>query len=414
MESRLQFWRVVSIGGALLVGFWSPVRLIGYESSLVLEATFAALISAVAGISLWLDIPKEDRRKLSSWLSPGVILDLLCLFPTAFLWYVATGHTPTALLLLNLTGARHIRQIKPFLDEFDSLKATTYRLVPIFLALPLLVHIMACAWIALGSGTAGIDDDPMLTYIKAIYWTFTTLTTVGYGDITARTGAQMLFTCGVELIGVGVFGFILSNVASLLSRSDANREHHMNNLDKIDTFMHTHRIPSELRAKTRGYYHYLWTHKKGYQDRSLLEDLPVKLQSELLFFINRSIIEKVPFLKNANPEMIEALMDRLEPRIFVPGERVFRAGDPGDALYFIQSGDVEILSADGIPLARLTDGAFFGEMALLTDRPRSASAVAVSYCDAYLLHCESFNAVVNAHPDFKHHIEKVMSDRKTA
>lgn len=411
-----QSLQLLSIGGAFLVGFWLPIRLIGYAPPVALEICFDLLVSLVAGvnIALYFKQPYKEIRRRDSWINLGLWLDLVCLLPLSLFAFLIFNQTVDGLLVLNLLCARHVRQIKPFLDYFDSLQPMTYRLFPIFLALPLLVHVVACGWIALGSGTAGIDPDPVLTYVKAIYWSFTTLTTVGYGDISAKSMPQMFYSCGVQVIGVGVFGFILSNVASLISRSDAKREHHMDNLDKIETFMRTHHIPVQLRAKTRSYYHYLWQNKNGYQDRSLLEDLPTKLQGELLYVVNRSIVEKVPFLQNADQEMIEELMFHLEPKVFMPGERIFKAGDMGDSLYFIHTGQVQILSADGQPIAQLNDGAFFGEMALLTDKPRSATAISLSFCDAHVLHRANFEAVAAAHPDFKHHIHAVMSDRKNA
>jgi voltage-gated potassium channel len=412
----MQYLRAFSVAGAFLVGFWLPLRLIGFVIHTPLEVAFDLLVSAVAGINIYLHFKLHNKsaRALSSWASTGVVLDLICVMPFSLIAMAVFDQATSWLMLMNLLCARHIRQIKPFLDQFDSLQPITYRLVPILLALPLLVHLVACGWIALGSGTIGPDPDSTLTYVRGIYWAFTTLTTVGYGDIAAKSVAQMLYACVVQVVGVGVFGFILSNVASLLSRMDAAREHHMDNLDKIETFMRMHHIPVQMKAKTRAYFHYLWMNKKGYQDRSLLENLPAKLQSELLLFVNKPIVEKVPFLKGAAPELIEDLMDKLEPRIFVPGERIFHVDEPGNALYFIQSGEVDIRGRTGSSIATLSDGAFFGEMALLTDKPRSATAVAIQFCDAYLLHKESFDEVIKAYPDFKNHLEQVVQERKVS
>lgn len=413
---HIQILRLISIAGAFLVGYWLPIKLIGYHPAPSLEITFDLLVSVVAGINIYLYFhkPYVSYKDPKAWLNIGLVFDIICLVPLSMFIYLSSDISPDWVIYFNLLCARHIRHIKPFLDEFDSLQPITYRLIPLIISLPLLVHLVACGWIVLGGGTAGIDPDPIFNYIRAVYWSFTTLTTVGYGDISAKTAAQMLYACGVQVAGVGVFGFILSNVASLLSRLDAAREHHMDSLDRIETFMQTHAIPGSLRANTRSFYHYLWKSKKGYTDRTLLEELPSKLQSELLLFINKSIIDKVPFLKEASPEMIEDLMQRLEPRIFVPGEKIFKIDEPGDALYFIHSGEVEIQNRENQTLARLKDGAFFGEMALLNDKPRSATAKAATYCDAYLLHKQAFAAVAESYPEFKKHLENVMQERKAA
>lgn len=408
--SRVQSFRLYSILGAFLVGFWLPLRMIGYVPSFTLEIAFDLLISSVSLLNIV--VFYQERQALHPgeteplWRQLGLFSDIICLLPLSML--------DSSLLWLNLLCARHVRQIKPFLDEFASLQPITYRLVPVLTFLPLLVHLIACGWIAMGSGSAGPDSDRVMEYSRAIYWAFTTLTTVGYGDIVARSPLQMLYACIVQVMGVGVFGFILSNVASLLSRSDAAREHHMDSLDRIETFMRLHHIPTDLRGRIRAYYHYLWSSKKGYHDHALLEGLPAKIQSELWTHINKSIIEKVPFLRGADADLIEDLMNELEPRIYVPGERIFRIDEKGDALYFMHSGHVEVLARDGSVIARLSEGAFFGEMALISDTPRNATVRATGYCDIYLLQKDSFERVTNAYPKFKKHIEEIVLSRRAA
>jgi len=412
--NKYQYFRMASIAGAFLVGVWLPLRLIGFHPSVFLEILFDLLVSfvSIVHIFLYFHDTEKDPRVLKSWASIGLFMDLVCALPVSLFVFVLFDASIEAVLFLNLLTARHIGHIKKFLDGFPSLQPVTYRLIPVFLTLPLLVHLVACAWIGLGSGTAGIDADPVLTYVKAVYWAFTTLTTVGYGDISAKTIPQMLFTCGVQVAGVGVFGFILSNVASLLSRSDAAREHHMDNLDRIETFMNLHHTPQNLRAKIRKYYHYMWTNKKGYQDDSLLDGLPMKIQAELILHINRSIVEKVPFLKGADSELLGELMCELKPRVFVPGERIFKSGEKGDALYFIQSGSVDIIAPHGSHIATLGDGAFFGEIALISDKPRTATAKAHDFCDLYVLQKEAFDRVTASYPEFRHHIEEIMVQRQ--
>ncbi|MGZ3769591.1 MAG: cyclic nucleotide-binding domain-containing protein [Bdellovibrio sp.] len=405
--------QLISVVGAFLVGFWIPLRLINHIQNPLLEVFGDLLISVVGGINVYFYFkrPTKNIHKLRSWINLGLLVDVICLLPLSLVVYLFTGTTVTGLLLFNLIAARHVRHIKDILDNFAHLQPMTYRLVPILLMLPLVLHIISCGWIALGSGTAGPDADKMLEYVKAIYWAFTTLTTVGYGDISAKTIPQMLFTCVVQVIGVGVFGFILSNVASLLARRDAAREHHMDNLDKVENFMNTHRIPMETRSMVRSYYHYMWKNKKGYRDNSALEDLPKKIQSDLFFHINKPVLDRVPFLRGASKDLVEDLMNELQLTVCVPGEKIFRVGDQGDAMYFVYKGEVEIVSKEEVVIAKVGEGSFFGEMSLLLDGKRNASARASQFCDLYVLKKESFEEVCSKYPEFLEHINEVVQKR---
>lgn len=389
--------------------------MIGFNFLMGTDLFLDILISCAAAVNIHIYFfeRRASIRKVRNWLNVSVMLDLICLMPLLLIEDLLFDSASVGLVFLNLLTCRHIWRIKRFLDEFDNLKPIVYRLVPVAMMMPLLVHLIACGWISLGSGTAGPDPDKLTEYVKAFYWAMTTLTTVGYGDISAKTSPQMLYACFTQLMGVGVFGFILSNVASLLSRLDAAREHHMDNLDKIETFMNSYGIPIDVKSRVRAYYHYVWMEHKGRLDKSVLEVLPDKLQSEINFSINKPIIERVAFLKNASRELLEDIMLKLDHRIYVPGERIFRAGDHGDCLYMIHAGQVDILSANNEHIATLSEGAVFGEFALISDAPRTASARTSTHCDLYALSREAFTHIVDAYPEFKSQIEEVMRERQS-
>lgn len=96
------------------------------------------------------------------------------------------------------------------------------------------------------------------------------------------------------------------------------------------------------------------------------------------------------------------IADALEPIILLKGERLFRQGDPGDSLYVIDRGllEVQLPQADGPPrvLDRLEPGATVGEMSLLTGQPRTADIVAVVDSRLVKLSREGFEQLAAAHP----------------
>lgn len=71
-------------------------------------------------------------------------------------------------------------------------------------------------------------------------------------------------------------------------------------------------------------------------------------------------------------------------------------------MYFIAKGSVEVVSEDGIQIfRRLSDGDFFGEIALLLHRLRTASVRAATHCDLFVLTRKDFNVVLKRFPSFR-------------
>ena len=295
--------------------------------------------------------------------------------------------------------------------HYGELAPTHVRLVPVAVTMPVVIHFVACGWIAVGGMTLVDNPDDITRYISAVYWCITTLTTVGYGDIAPKTPVQMLYANGTQIVGVAFFGYVLSNIASLLSRLDAARESHLARLDKIESFFRHYKVPNDLRFKLRSYYQYMWESHRGYDDKSILDEIPIHLRRDIAVFLSAEMIEKVPLLKGANIDLIRDLVLKLQSVICVPSEQVFHAGEPGDAMYFIHRGEIEILSHTGERLAVLTQGAFFGELALLTAKSRSATARSVGYCDLFALNREDFESALKRFPDFAAHVNEIANQR---
>jgi len=96
------------------------------------------------------------------------------------------------------------------------------------------------------------------------------------------------------------------------------------------------------------------------------------------------ILSKVPAFSDLTPRELREVASIVHRREYRATEPVFYQGDPGLGMYIIQDGEVSIriLDKDGEEreLALLTDGDFFGELALLDESPRSANAVCKTDC----------------------------------
>lgn len=123
----------------------------------------------------------------------------------------------------------------------------------------------------------------------------------------------------------------------------------------------------------------------------------------------RDLIAQCPMFDDLTPEQVDTLTQMLRPRFAVPGERLIRQGDRGDAVYFITSGAVEVRVADRT--VQLGRGDFFGELALLTGRRRQSDVVALGYCQLLLLYEADFRTLLTRNPGMRARVDRIANAR---
>lgn len=103
---------------------------------------------------------------------------------------------------------------------------------------------------------------------------------------------------------------------------------------------------------------------------------------------------------------------------FAPGEVVFRQGDPGNFIYTIINGEVEVIREDPelgeTTIARLGSGEYFGEMALISDAPRMATVRTLTPVDAVSMGRSDFSTLYMYLPALNQSVDNVMKQRRTA
>jgi voltage-gated potassium channel len=173
----------------------------------------------------------------------------------------------------------------------------------------------------------------------ALWWAITTLTTTGYGDVVPRTPLGRMLGGVVMMSGIIVFALWAGILATGFAEETRRRE-----------FLRT------------------W-----------------------------DLVAGVPFFRDIGASTIADVARLLRPREYPAGAVIFRRGEHGDRMYFIASGEVEIrLAPDPIYLGA---GQFFGEIALLTGGPRTATVVATCPSTLLVLDIADFRDLVGRQPD---------------
>jgi len=110
------------------------------------------------------------------------------------------------------------------------------------------------------------------------------------------------------------------------------------------------------------------------------------------------LLRGMPIFDELDSQSLDLLADRLQQETFRAGEVVFPEGEAGDKFYIVESGEVTVTRmVDGKPveLSRRGPGEYFGEIALLQDRPRTATITAAKDSSLLSLEGEYFHSLAS-------------------
>jgi hypothetical protein len=144
-----------------------------------------------------------------------------------------------ALPLLRLVRMLHITNRW---EELQQLQIPVLRMIRYGMVLVLITNGIACLWLWVGLAEHGPlgwiqrlqlsrNDFPDL-YLHSLYWTVTTLATVGYGDITPKTSLEIILAIVMMVTGAILLAFAVGNVVSIISQLDGGRHQHRNRADQ--------------------------------------------------------------------------------------------------------------------------------------------------------------------------------------
>ena len=108
--------------------------------------------------------------------------------------------------------------------------------------------------------------------------------------------------------------------------------------------------------------------------------------------------------------VVEHFKNAKDVKEYVAGTVIFREGDPGDFMYGVQDGEVELIHGEQ-SLAIVGPGSIFGEMALIDNAPRTATAIAVTDCKLVPVDKHYFQFLVHETPTFAARVMQTLSKR---
>eukprot|EP00070_Physeter_catodon_P018418 XP_023978097.1 potassium voltage-gated channel subfamily H member 7 isoform X4 [Physeter catodon] len=372
----------------------------------------------------------SDPAKIAIHYFKGwFLIDMVAAIPFDLLIF-GSGSDETTTLIGLLKTARLLRLVRVArkLDRYSEYGAAVLMLLMCIFAL--IAHWLACIWYAIGNverpyltdkigwldslgqqiGKRYNDSDsssgPSIKdkYVTALYFTFSSLTSVGFGNVSPNTNSEKIFSICVMLIGSLMYASIFGNVSAIIQRLySGTARYHMQML-RVKEFIRFHQIPNPLRQRLEEYFQHAWTYTNGIDMNMVLKGFPECLQADICLHLNQTLLQNCKAFRGASKGCLRALAMKFKTTHAPPGDTLVHCGDVLTALYFLSRGSIEILK-DDIVVAILGKNDIFGEMVHLYAKPGKSNADvrALTYCDLHKIQREDLLEVLDMYPEFSDH-----------
>lgn len=292
----------------------------------------------------------DSRARRDYAVSTRGIIDLLAIAP--FWLNLAWPLDPDLLVQLQVLRVLKLMRYSSAIETLGSVLRNEIR--PLIAAAVIMLTLLVVFSTLMYLAERHAQPDKFGSSIDALWWGVVTLATVGYGDVVPITTLGRVLGGFTVILGLGMFALPAAILASGFAE--------------------------EIRKRN--------------------------------FVVTWNLVAKVPLFSDLPAIRIAEIAAMLKPRSAERGEAVVRKGERADCMYFLVSGEADVI----VPPApvRLHAGDFFGEIALLVDTRRTADVIAVSLNQLLMLPVNDFRSLLAAHPELKDQLERVARERLAA
>ncbi|XP_055005640.1 potassium voltage-gated channel subfamily H member 5-like [Boleophthalmus pectinirostris] len=238
-------------------------------------------------------------------------------------------------------------------------------------------------------------------YVSSLYFTMTSLTTIGFGNIAPTTDGEKIFSVAMMMVGSLLYATIFGNVTTIFQQmyTNTNRYHEM--LNNVRDFLKLYQVPEGLSERVMDFIVSTWAMSKGIDAEKVLSICPKDMRADICVHLNRQVFNDHAAFRLASDSCLRSLAVEFTTTHCAPGDLIFHIGESVDTLCFVVSGSLEVIQDDEV-IAILGKGDVFGDVFWKesTLARACANVRALTYCDLHVIKRDALLRVLDFYTAF--------------
>ncbi|XP_020277280.1 potassium channel KAT3-like isoform X2 [Asparagus officinalis] len=305
----------------------------------------------------------DDRKKIATRYatSPWFVMDLASTLPFQVIYDVMHGKDHSGSFfryvgLLRLWRLRRVSNLFAWLEKDIRISYFLTRCVKLISVTLFTVHCVACinylmavkykskdhTW--LGHVVPKFEDRSIwLGYIYAMYWSITTLTTVGYGDIYAANTGEKVFNILYMLFNMGLNSYVIGNMTNIIVHGASRAIIMRDTIREVSRYANKNRLSEGLREQIMAHQELKFKTMELQQEEAIV-NLPKAIRSSIAMHLFQPIVESTYLFKGVPRDFMMELVSEMKAEHFPPKANIILQNEIPTDFYIIVSGEVEVLT----------------------------------------------------------------------
>ncbi|KAG8077394.1 hypothetical protein GUJ93_ZPchr0007g5451 [Zizania palustris] len=359
----------------------------------------------------------EDDRKKIAWryCTTWLVLDVASTIPSE----LARRILPTKLRsygFFNMLRLWRLRRVSSLFARLEKDRHFNYfwvRCAKLICVTLFAVHCAACFYYLLadrypdptktwiGNYMADFHQRSLwIRYVTSIYWSITTLTTVGYGDLHAENTGEMVFNIFYMLFNLGLTAYLIGNMTNLVVHGTSRTRNYRDTIQAATSFGLRNQLPPRLQDQMISHICLKYrTDSEGLQQQEILDSLPKAIKSSISQYLFFNLVQHAYLFKGVSNDLIFQLVSEMKAEYFPPREDVILQNEAPTDFYILVSGSaelVELKSGAEQVIGVAKSGEVVGEIGVLCYRPQLFTVRTRSLCQLLRLNRAAFLSIVQS------------------